>query len=429
LNDAVIVEGVGKSFRLPLDKPATLKYRVTHPRSSSRSREFHALHDITFTVPRGQFLGIIGHNGSGKSTLLKILSGIYVPDRGRLQVDGRVSPFLELGVGFNPELTARDNVYLNGAVLGLTRRHLDDIVDDIIAFAEVSEFAEQKLKNFSAGMQARLAFSVAIRANAEILLMDEVLAVGDARFAEKCFDVFARYKRDGRTIILVTHDLGSVQQFCDRALLLDHGRLLGDDLPTAVIGKYRRMVGEQSDQASGVDDPSASAQPTSNRWGTREVSILGARMVRADGTVHHTFIAGETVTIEIDYEVHDDSASQMVCGIGFSRSDGLSISGPNTLTAGHPLACPPKRSRGRIRYALDELRLLAGAYVAAVALYDPQGTHVFDHIDNLLSFRVVDEEGRFGIVELGGRWESEVIEVATPLALEGEPLVHARLQR
>src|SRR4029077_16856327 len=176
--------------RVPLDRSATLKYRVTHLRSSARYRDFHALEDVSFSVPHGQFLGIIGHNGSGKSTLLKILSQIYQPTTGSVHVDGPVSPFLELGVGFNPELTARENVYLNGAVIGLTRRDLAGRVDDILAFAEVSDFSEQKLKNFSSGMQVRLAFSVAIQADAGILLMDEVLAVGDARFAEKCFDIF-----------------------------------------------------------------------------------------------------------------------------------------------------------------------------------------------------------------------------------------------
>jgi hypothetical protein len=278
-------------------------------------------------------------------------------------------------------------------------------------------------------MQARLAFSVAIRANAEILLMDEVLAVGDARFAEKCFDVFARYKRDGRTIILVTHDLGSVQQYCDRALLLDHGRLLADDLPATVITKYRRMVGVQSDEDAAAHEAEAQEQVTANRWGTREVSVVGARMVRADGTTHHTFTTGEPVTIEIEYEVHDDSVGQIVCGLGIARSDGLNMSGPNTLIAGHPIPCPPRGSRGRIRYLVDELRLLGGAYVLSAALEDRHATHAFDHVENLLGFRVVDETGRFGLVEMGGRWESEVIEEARPLVLEREPVAQTRRRR
>ena len=236
---------VSKRFRIPLDRSTTLKYRLTHPRSSGRFYSLFALNQVSFDVQAGEFVGIIGSNGCGKSTLLKILAGIYPPSGGSIALDGRVSPFLELGVGFNPELTARENVFVNGAILGLTRQQLRDRFDAIIDFADLRDFVDQKLKNFSSGMQVRLAFSVAIQANAQILLMDEVLAVGDARFQEKCFEVFWRYKREGKTIVLVTHDLGSVESYCDRAILLDHGHLVADGKCADVTGRYRRMV-EQS---------------------------------------------------------------------------------------------------------------------------------------------------------------------------------------
>src|ERR1035437_7356190 len=197
---------------------------MTHWRSATRYRIMEALRDVSFEVSAGEFIGIIGHNGSGKSTLLKILSRIYRPDAGVVAVEGKVSPFLELGVGFNPELTARENIFLSGAILGLGRAELHRLFDEIIGFAELEQFVDHKLKNFSSGMEVRLAFSLAIQAHAEILMMDEVLAVGDASFQQKCFDIFARYKREGRTVVLVTHELGAVMTYCDRALLLDHGR-------------------------------------------------------------------------------------------------------------------------------------------------------------------------------------------------------------
>src|ERR1019366_3534499 len=221
--DAVIkVEHLSKRFRIPLDHSSTLKHRMTHWRSASRHRVLEALRDVSFEVPAGQFIGIIGHNGSGKSTLLKILARIYRPDAGRVAIEGKVSPFLELGVGFNPELTARENIFLSGAILGLGRVELHRLFEEIIGFADLEQFVDHKLKNFSSGMEVRLAFSLAIQAHAEILMMDEVLAVGDASFQTKCFDTFARYKREGRTVVLVTHELEAVNTYCDRALLLDH---------------------------------------------------------------------------------------------------------------------------------------------------------------------------------------------------------------
>lgn len=239
---AIQVRGVSKHFRIPLDRSFTLKYRVTHWRSAARYRDFYALRDVSFEVPPGQFLGITGPNGCGKSTLLKILTNIYKPSSGAVVVDGDVSAFLELGVGFNPELTARENIFLGGAVLGLSRKQLVDKVQPILHFADLEEFAELKIKNYSSGMQVRLAFTVAILAKAEILLMDEVLAVGDANFQEKCFDIFTRFKREGKTIVLVSHDLGTLERYCDRVLLMEHGRIIADGTATNVTDKYRAMT-------------------------------------------------------------------------------------------------------------------------------------------------------------------------------------------
>ena len=238
---AVRLAHISKTFRLPRERAQTLKERVLHP---VRTRQFDALKavdDASLEIEAGEFFGIVGRNGSGKSTLLKCLAGIYETDRGTLEINGRLAPFIELGVGFNPELTARDNAVINAIMLGLTRKEAMDRLEAIIGFAELEEFMDLKLKNFSSGMHVRLAFSVAVQVDADILLIDEVLAVGDASFQQKCFDQFTRLKRAGRTIVFVTHDMGAVEHFCDRAMLMDRGRILSIGDPPAIARKYNEL--------------------------------------------------------------------------------------------------------------------------------------------------------------------------------------------
>ena len=220
---AIEVVGVGKSFRLPHEQRTTLKEHFLNPLRHRSFETQRALDGVTFDVTEGEFFGIIGPNGSGKSTLLKVLAGIYRQDAGSVSVQGVLSPFIELGVGFNPELTARDNIRINGTLLGLTRREIRERFDEIVGFAELERFVDQKLKNFSSGMHLRLAYSIAIQIDFDILLLDEVLAVGDQAFQEKCFGTFDRFRAEGKTIIYVSHALGTVAEFCDRALLLRNG--------------------------------------------------------------------------------------------------------------------------------------------------------------------------------------------------------------
>jgi ABC-2 type transport system ATP-binding protein len=233
---AVVVDGVSKTFQKPQEQIHTLKERALHPFKRTGYERFEALKDVSFAVQRGEFFGIVGRNGSGKSTLLKCMAGIYGVDTGAIYVNGRVSTFIELGVGFNPDLAARDNVALNAVMLGLSPKDARERYQRVIEFAELQEFEELKLKNYSSGMQVRLAFSVMIEVDADILLIDEVLAVGDAAFQQKCFDVFHRLRDEGKTILLVTHDMGSVRKFCHRALLFERGEV--------------RMIGEPGEVAS-----------------------------------------------------------------------------------------------------------------------------------------------------------------------------------
>jgi len=232
---AIRVDGVSKIFKIPHEKNYSLKGTVLNILKKKSYTKLSALNDISFEVKKGEFFGIVGRNGSGKSTLLKILAKIYTTDTGRVVVNGGLSPFLEVGVGFNPELTARENIYLNGALLGLSRKMVDSKMSEIVSFSELREFMDMKLKNFSSGMQVRLAFSIAIQAHSEIILVDEVLAVGDYNFQQKCFNVFRKLKKEGRTIIFVTHDMGNVEIFCDRAMLLEKGKIkyIGDSKKAA----------------------------------------------------------------------------------------------------------------------------------------------------------------------------------------------------
>jgi ABC-type polysaccharide/polyol phosphate transport system ATPase subunit len=238
---AVTVDHVDKTFRLPRRRYSTLKERVIHPFASRDYDELRALRDVDVRIPAGEFFGIVGRNGSGKSTLLKCLAGIYRPNAGAVQVHGRLSPFIELGVGFNPDLTARDNVVINGVMMGLSRRAARQAFDDIIAFAELEEFLDLKLKNYSSGMAVRLGFATAIQVDADVLLVDEVLAVGDAAFQQKCYEEFIRLKAEGKTIIFVTHDMGAVERFCDRAMLLERGEVLQIGSPHEVARAYNEL--------------------------------------------------------------------------------------------------------------------------------------------------------------------------------------------
>ena len=247
---AIIVNGVHKSFKLPHEQHSGIKQAIVN--FSKRKKGFenqHVLKGVSFEIKKGEFFGIVGRNGSGKSTLLKLLAGIYTPDKGHIQVNGSLTPFIELGVGFNPELTGRENVYMNGALLGFSNNQMDDMYDDIVNFAELERFMDQKLKNYSSGMQVRLAFSIAIRAKTDVLILDEVLAVGDEAFQRKCTEYFYKLKKEKKTVVLVTHSMDSVRSFCDRGLLLDKGEIIETGNPDVVAGRYSEIFQEEYIQA------------------------------------------------------------------------------------------------------------------------------------------------------------------------------------
>lgn len=249
---ALQVKNVSKSFRLPTEKSNGIKQAVINTLKGIKGySEQHVLRDISFNVEKGDFFGIVGRNGSGKSTLLKIISQIYEPDEGEVAVNGKLVPFIELGVGFNPELTGRENVYLNGALLGFSHEEVSAMYGEIVEFAELKEFMDQKLKNYSSGMQVRLAFSIAIKADADILVLDEVLAVGDEVFQRKCFSYFAELKKNKKTVILVTHSMESVQRFCNKAILIDKGHKLEKGNSAEIAQLYREINSSSANEEAG----------------------------------------------------------------------------------------------------------------------------------------------------------------------------------
>lgn len=238
---AIKVDNLYKSFKLPTERAWGLKQAIFNRLKGVKGfKKQEVLRGISFEIKQGEFVGIVGRNGSGKSTLLKLLAEIYVPDKGSVRVNGTLVPFIELGVGFNPELTGRENVYLNGALLGFSNAEMREMYDEIVRFAELEDFMDQKLKNYSSGMQVRLAFSIAIRARGDILILDEVLAVGDAAFQEKCNDYF-KSLHGNQTVILVTHDMGNVERFCDRAILIEDGRIACEGKPSKVTKAYSKL--------------------------------------------------------------------------------------------------------------------------------------------------------------------------------------------
>ncbi|MBJ7518246.1 MAG: ABC transporter ATP-binding protein [Solirubrobacteraceae bacterium] len=338
---AVVVDGVSKNFRLPREQVHTLKERALHPFRNPGHDDLLALRDVSFMVRKGEFFGICGRNGSGKSTLLKCLAGIYSTDHGRIWINGRMSTFIELGVGFNLDLPARDNVLINATMLGLSPREARKRFDAVMDFSELHDYAELKLKNYSSGMLVRLAFAVMIQVDAEVMLIDEVLAVGDASFQQKCFEEFENIRARGCTVLLVTHDMPSVQRFCDRAMLLEHGQMIvtGD---TDVVGnRYLELnfSEEARAEAAGRDANETSDgvdEETDMRFGDGRAEIVRAWFEDADGRETELLQAPARATIAAEVRFHADVQDPMFTFNVANYANNQLFGGASTFTEPHP---------------------------------------------------------------------------------------------
>ncbi|HEV3228265.1 MAG TPA: ABC transporter ATP-binding protein [Solirubrobacteraceae bacterium] len=394
---ALAAHGVEKTFLIPEEQTHTLKERALHPLRPTRHETFHALRGISFAVAPGEFFGIVGRNGSGKSTLLKCLAGIYRADRGQIWVNGRLSTFIELGVGFNLDLAALDNVVLNGIMLGLSPREARARYESVIEFAELEEFADLKLKNYSSGMHVRLAFSVAIQVDADILLIDEVLAVGDAAFQQKCFDVFNRMRDEGRTIVFVTHDMSAVNRFCHRAMLLERGRIveLGD--PHEVADRYMELNFERArSRQGGSGSPRPSRRPQ-GRIGDGAAWVsdawLGDEQAEEQTVAHH----GEALTLKA-----------LVTFASDVEDPGVSLTIENDQRQAIVCATSERAREHTGRFVAGEQAVFAFSFhnVLAPGRYFPvftvtrRGSGVLDRYEREFSFVVTASDAAGGLVEV-----------------------------
>jgi rfaE bifunctional protein nucleotidyltransferase chain/domain len=369
---------------------------------------FEALKGVTFEVAKGKTFGIVGRNGSGKSTMLKMIAGIGKPTSGTVRVDGRVSALIELGAGFHPEISGRENVYINGLMLGLSRREIARRFDDIVRFAELEDFIDAPVKTYSSGMYMRLGFAVAINVDPDVLLVDEVLAVGDEAFTHKCLDKFAEFRRRGRTVLLVTHSLDLVTRFCDQAIWLDGGVAKAQGDPKRVIDAYlmevasgeNRELSAASSPASHIPNPPDMFQATEGRWGSQEVEITAVDLIGASGQPSHVFQSGERVDIRL--RVHPRSPiTDFAFGVGIFNAEGVCCYGTNTMIDGGTAS--EMSGDGEVTFTVDELNLVEGTYKLDVAVHRQDGVP-YDYHRLLYTFRVKSPLKDVGIFRPPHRW-------------------------
>jgi ABC-type polysaccharide/polyol phosphate transport system ATPase subunit len=373
---------------------------------------FIALKDVSFSVAKGSTVGVIGRNGSGKSTALKLVAGITKPSAGTVQVTGRISALIELGAGFHPEISGRENVFINGIMLGLSKREVEERFDDIVNFAELREFIDAPVKTYSSGMYMRLGFAVAIHVDPDVLLVDEVLAVGDESFTHRCLDKFGELHRRGKTVLIVTHSLGLVERLCDDAVWLDAGekRLEGD--PKRVIGAYltaveqtekQQMAATTSKAVQGAAPSAATAnmfQATEGRWGSRELELAGVELLAADGQPSFVFHSGDAVSIRLRVRAIQ-AASDFVFGVSVFNADGVCCFGTNTdiehMTSQHI------DGEAEVTFAIDHLDLVEGTYKLDVAVHRRDGVP-YDYHRQLYTFRVKSRTHDVGVFRPAHRW-------------------------
>jgi ABC-2 type transport system ATP-binding protein len=375
---AVSVEQVSKTFRLPHEQHRSLKSLFIHGLRSGRTYERQqVLDDISFEIDKGEFFGIVGRNGSGKSTLLKLLAGIYTPDSGAVHVNGRLTPFIELGVGFNLELTGRDNVYLNGALLGFTRKEMGRMYDGIVEFAGLERFMDQKLKNYSSGMQVRLAFSIAIRAESDILLIDEVLAVGDENFQRKCYQYFSEVKKRGTTVVFVSHDMGAVRDFCTRAILIHDGEMVAEGNGGVVASKYSELnldVVEQGD----ADEQ----QDLVRRFGNGDARI--EKVWTGSDEPKHSYTPSEQIQVNIRISVGKDLSNPVV-GMILQDDQDRVVFATNTTELATPIGDLRAGETVTAAFTIDNI-YPNGKYHVSCAIANSERSTTFSRVERIHHF-------------------------------------------
>lgn len=400
---AIELKNVSKRFAFTPDKPQSVLETLVSffsRRGSSRTQDLWAVRDLSFTVQSGECVGIIGRNGSGKSTALKLIARILQPTSGEIIVRGRVSALLELGTGFHPDLTGRENIYLNASLLGLSSLEIDRHFDDIVAFSELEEFIDMPVKHYSSGMYMRLGFSVAIHVHPDILIVDEILAVGDQSFQAKCMDRIIEMKRSGVTILFISHNLGMVEKLCNKLVWLDQGQVKMVGPTTEVVEQYKDAIFQRVGQQIQFQNETASFK----RWGTRQVEITAVRFLNHAGEETAIYKTGDPMTVEIQFFAHEPIANPEI-GLAIFRQDGIHVNGPNNRLAGLELGIV--QGPGAIHYCVESLPLLPARYQLTVAIHDSYRPIAYDYHEEAYSFRIVEDgiTESEGLLALPATWE------------------------
>jgi lipopolysaccharide transport system ATP-binding protein len=405
---AVQLKDVSVRYRVPQEHiPSIKEYVVRWLRGEIKYQGFWALQDVCLDIEKGEVFGIIGPNGAGKSTLLKVIARVLRPTHGSVLVRGMVSPLLELGAGFDYELTGRENVYLNSAILGFSKENIDKRLDRIIDFAGLHGFIDAPLRTYSTGMVARLGFAVATDVRPEILIVDEILSVGDTEFQTRSFERIQNFQSEGTTILLVSHNLDKVEEMCSRVMWLDRGKIVSLDTSTTVVDRYKENIrgseAERLARESGVE--------FEKRWGNRKIEILRVSLCSIGGAEGKIFKTGQPLQVHIDYLAREPVESP-VFGIAIHRQDGTHITGPNTLISGLELG--KVYGEGKVTYTIPFLPLLEGLYYISAASHNREDNEMFDYHDRAYPFRILNHGGeikeQYGLISLGGEWNHQRVD-------------------
>jgi lipopolysaccharide transport system ATP-binding protein len=410
MQDVIVVENLSKRFRRRrAARPATLKEAlISRPRWRVAEEDFWALRDVSFRVPAGQMIGVIGPNGAGKSTLLRLIGGVGRPDAGRVTVQGRLGTLLDLGVGFHPDLTGRENIFIDGVIAGLTRQEIGRRFDAIVAFSELEEFIDAPLRTYSSGMWMRLAFSVAAHMDPEILLMDEILSVGDLAFQKKCLDRIVHFQTEGTTILLVSHDPNAVQQLCDQVLWLRRGQLVAYGPPEIVVGQYVAEMSAETRRRTPEEyavvglESGATLRVNENRFGSLEMEIVAVRLLDREGLPIAEIDSGDALTVEIAY-LAPSRIEGVIFGATISRDDGTICYDTSTQAGGGDIVAV--EGAGQICLHMERLDLIGGQHYVDVGVYQREWAYAYDYHWHVYPLLVRPTQGEKGIVRPPTRWE------------------------
>ncbi|MCR4649505.1 MAG: ABC transporter ATP-binding protein [Lachnospiraceae bacterium] len=431
--NAIEVHNITKKFKVYLDKGKTLKERTLF----SKRRKFEnreVLKGISFEAKKGEAIGLIGHNGCGKSTTLKMLTKIMYPDSGTIEMNGRVSSLIELGAGFHPDMSGRDNIYINASIFGLTKKEIDERVNDIIEFSELEDFIDNPVRTYSSGMYMRLAFAVAINVDADILLIDEILAVGDVTFQAKCFNKLRKIKSDGTTIVIVSHSLNQLEMICDRTIWIHDGVIREEGSPFDVHPKYMSFMAnntlsrakeekkeeKKKEEAKKEITEAADHKPVNTeiekeaekpdtkqddgkRWGSNEIVMTKVSVTDKDGVERNTFFNSEPVFVSIGYD-NPGKIDKSVVGVAIYRDDKVHIYGTNTLIDTSKML--PLKDKGVITLAFDNIPVNAGNYIFDLAFHRPDGFN-YDFWRGVFTLNITNAKGEVGVMSLSHSWESD----------------------